>query len=72
MELISVKDRLPEVDEFGESDYLLCIEEDIDAPVVCWYSSTLGWIVAHYKSNSTPINVTHYMPLPSPFTTPIN
>ena len=68
MEWISVKDRLPKTNKkFGDSDYLLCYTE-FGEQVVCWYKKDLGWIVANFKADSSPLRhkVTHWMPLPNP------
>lgn len=64
---ISVEDKLPSVGEkFKESDYVLAIDQFGGDQVVCWYSQLHGWRVAHYRSNSEPINVTHWRLLPPP------
>lgn len=70
MEWISVKDKMPDTDKFGESDYILCYPK-MGTPLVGWYSSKMGgFIVAHYKADSIVLNghnaPTHWMLLPKP------
>ncbi len=73
-EWISVEDRLPDVSEkYGESDYLLCIDEHNNQEFVGWYSNKYGWKVAHYMAISSEVKVTHWQPLPKkPKTLPSN
>jgi hypothetical protein len=65
---VRVEDGLPVTEEeFGQSDYVLALDDLDSQPVVCWYNSrSKEWIVAHYKADSLPITVTHWQPLPSP------
>lgn len=64
---VDVKDRLPECNEkFGESDYVLAIDE-YGAQVVVWFTNKSNdWKVAHSRASSLPIIITHWQPLPSP------
>lgn len=57
---------LPPCNELGDSEYLLGMEGDNhDRPVVVWFSKIDGgWRVAHYKADSLPIKITHWLPLP--------
>ncbi len=73
-EWINVEDRLPDVSEkYGESDYLLCIDEHNNQEFVGWYSNKYGWKVAHYMAISSEVKVTHWQPLPKkPKTLPSN
>ena len=49
----------------GESDYLLCKQKDHSVPFVGWFDcAKRTWHVAHYKADSDPVEVTHWMPLP--------
>jgi Protein of unknown function (DUF551) len=62
---ISVEDRLPELDKYGESAHCLCIADmQSDTPVVCFYNKERGWVVSNWKADSLPITVTHWQPLP--------
>jgi hypothetical protein len=58
---------LPPVNEqFGESEFLLCIERGHGGPVVAWYNSrTQSWTVAHHSAPNIPIQVEWWMPLPN-------
>lgn len=62
----SVSDKLPEpINKNSESDYLLCTQRDFSQPFVGWYNfANQTWHVAHYKADSDPVTVTHWMPLP--------
>jgi hypothetical protein len=63
---ISVSDELPETNEkFGESDYVLVIEEG-DNQTVAWYNKkTNEWRVSHHSATGIA-NPTHWQPLPTP------
>ncbi len=65
---ISVEERLPDTNEaFGESAFVLGIEEEFNEPVTVWYNSRHKiWRVAHYKADNDPIDITHWQPLPPP------
>lgn len=46
------------INEFGERDYLICIEKGNGIPFVGWYDARLDcWFVAHPSSNHKKINV---------------
>jgi hypothetical protein len=63
----AVTKALPPVNEkFGQSEMLLCIEDDY-APFVGWYDAKMDtWIVAHHSAPNIPRRVTLWMPLPPP------
>lgn len=51
----------PPLNLHGESEYLLCMEENSDVPFVGWYSATHHeWYVAHWKADSLPVRVTKW------------
>lgn len=57
---------LPETNEkFGESDYLLCVEEGTFNQFVGWYNAKRNqWFVCHYLAENRPVTVSHFRSLP--------
>lgn len=53
-----VNKKMPEVDKFGDSEYLLCLEEDCADPVVAFYNKKENvWKVGHWTSKNAIIEV---------------
>lgn len=63
---ISVEVALPVTNsEHGESKSVLTFDKERYEYAVCWYNSnTRQWFVYHHIAPSTPVSVTHWMPLP--------
>lgn len=62
----ATKETPPVNEKWHESEYMLCIEKDGE-PFVGWFNNEMKeWYVAHWKADSLPVEVTHWMPLPNP------
>lgn len=68
MEWIDVNDRLPDTNKgFHESEFVLCYDIEHYETFVAWYNSkTNCWTLAHYRTDSQPVRVDFWQPLPQP------
>lgn len=47
-----VENKMPDTDKFGDSENLLCLEEDNVEPFVAFYNrKKRAWMVSHHSSN---------------------
>lgn len=55
---ISASTPPPAMNDLGESDFVLGLEDISETPTIYWYNhNTTHWIVAHYSSPNTPRRV---------------